>query len=214
MTNVYPTKAKTISYGSPKNIKTLNRRLHWGKRGKVYQHDPRHVDVLVKDLGLEHGSTVQTPATPDVTEEEESEPLSQVQRHSYRSQVARCLFLRQDRADITFIVNELCQKMSSPNQQSLVKLKRLARYLKRERQWGQVFEYGVLAEELTVLTDSDWAGCHETRKSSSAGVLMLGRHTPREHTQAEGHCKKQRRGRAACSGIGGVRSERGPEHDV
>ena len=135
MTNVYPIKAKIISYGSQKSIKTLNRRLHWGKRGIVYKHDPRHVDVLVKDLGLEHGNSVQTPATPDVMEEEESEPLSQVQHQQHRSQVARCLFLSQDRADITFIVNELCQKMSSPNQQSLAKLKRLARYLQRERQW-------------------------------------------------------------------------------
>ena len=115
---------------------------------------------------------MQTPATPDVTEEEEPEPLSQDQHHRYRSQVARCLFLSQDRADITFIVNELCQKMSS-----LAKLKRLARYLKRERQWGQVFECGVLAEELTVFTDSDWASCKETRKSSSVGVLMLERDT-------------------------------------
>ena len=79
MTNVFTIKAKIIGYGSPKSIKTLNRRLHWGKRGIVNQHDPRHVDVLVKDLGLEHGNSVQTPATPDVMEEEESEPLSQVQ---------------------------------------------------------------------------------------------------------------------------------------
>ena len=137
----------------------------------MYQHDPRHVDVLVKDLGLEHGNSVQTPATPDATEEEESEPLSQVRHHKYRSQVARCLFLSQDRADITFIVNELCQRMSSPNEQSLAKLKRLPRYLNRERQWRQVFEHGKLAEELTVFTDSNWASCKETRKSSSAGVL-------------------------------------------
>ena len=74
----------------------------------MYQHDPRHVDALVKDLGLEHGNSVQTPATPDGTEEEESEPLSQGQHHRYRSQVARCLFLSEDRADMTFIVNELC----------------------------------------------------------------------------------------------------------
>ena len=132
MTSVYPIKAKIISYGSPKSIKTLNRRLHWGKRGIVDQHDPRHVGVLAKDFGLEHGNSVQTPATRGVMEEEESEPLSQVQHQQYRSQVARCLFLSQDRADITFIVNELCQKMSSHNQQSLAKLKRLARYLKRE----------------------------------------------------------------------------------
>ena len=55
-------------------------------------------------------------------------------------------------------------------------MNRLARYLKRERQWGQVFEYGKMAEELTVFTDSDWAGCKETRNSSSAGVLMRGGH--------------------------------------
>ena len=73
----------------------------------MYQHDPRPVDVVVKDLGLEHGNSVQTPATPDAAEEVESEPLSQVQHHMYTSQVARCLFLSQDRADITFIVNEL-----------------------------------------------------------------------------------------------------------
>ena len=120
--------------GSPKSIKTLNRRLHWGKRGIVYQHDPSHVDVLVKNLGLKHAKSVQTPATPDVTQEEESEPLSQVQH--CRSQVAICLFLSQDRADSSYIVNELCRKMSSPNQKSFAQLKRLARYLNRERQWG------------------------------------------------------------------------------
>ena len=135
MKSVYPIKAKIISFGSLESIKTLNRRLHWGKEGIVYQHDPRHIDVLVRELGLENGNTVQTPAPPSPAEEEESEPLSQNQHHKYRSQVARCLFLSQDRADITFIVDELCQTMSDPTQQSLAKLKRLIRYLKRERQW-------------------------------------------------------------------------------
>ena len=92
MTRVYPIKAKTIGYGSPKSIKTLNRRLHWENQGIVYQHDPGHVDVLVKDFGLERGNSVQTPATPDATEEAESESLSQVQHHRHRSQVARCCF--------------------------------------------------------------------------------------------------------------------------
>ena len=62
----------------------------------LYQHDPRHVDVLVESLGLENGNTVQTPIID----------------RKYRSHVARCLFFSQDRADITFAVNELCQRMS------------------------------------------------------------------------------------------------------
>ena len=74
MTSVDPIKAKIISYGSPKNNMTLNSRLFWKKRGIVYQHDARHVYVLVKDLGLERAKFVQTAATSGVMEEEESEP--------------------------------------------------------------------------------------------------------------------------------------------
>ena len=74
MTSGYPIKAKIISLGSPKSIKTLYRRLHWSKEGIVYQHDPKHIDALVKDLALENGNSVQTPATPEVTEEEKPEP--------------------------------------------------------------------------------------------------------------------------------------------
>ena len=41
------------------------------------------------------------------------------------------------------------------------------------------------AEELAAFTDSDWAGCMETRKSSSAGVLMLGGHTLMAYTRKQ-----------------------------
>ena len=39
-----------------------------------------------------------------------------------------------------------------------------------------MFEYGKQVEEVTTFTDSDLAGCKETRKSSSAGAVMLGEH--------------------------------------
>ena len=94
--------------------------------------------MLVKDLGLEHGNYVQISATHDATEEE-AELLDQVHHSMYRSQVARCLFPSQDQADITFIVNESCQRMSNTIQHSLTKLERLVRYLKRERQLGVRF---------------------------------------------------------------------------
>ena len=74
-TSIHPIKAKIISYGSPKSIQTLNRRLHWGKRGIVCQ--------------------------------------------LCRSQVARCLFLSQDQADITFIVNEFARRCRVPTSRVL-----------------------------------------------------------------------------------------------
>ena len=159
---------------------------------------PDTLTCFVKDLGLENGNSVQTPATPEVTEEEKPEPLSKIQHHKYRSTGCQ-MFVPQPRP-ITFIVNELCQRMSNPTQQSLVKLKRLARYLKRERQWGQVFKHGKTVEEVTTFTDSDWAGCKETRKSSSAGVVMLGEHALKAYTR-----KQKIIARSSCRGTSCMR---------
>ena len=57
--SVYPTKASIIGARWAKNIKARNRRTRRGETGLVYQHDPRHVDVLVGSLGLENGITMQ-----------------------------------------------------------------------------------------------------------------------------------------------------------
>ena len=93
----------------------------------MYQHDARHVDVLVKHLGLKQRNSVA---------EAELEPFDQVQHSKYRSQVARCLYLGQDRSDIIFLVSQSCRRMSNSMQQSFARLKRLVGYLKREREWG------------------------------------------------------------------------------
>ena len=151
----------------------------------MYQHDPKHVDVHVKDLALEHGNSVQTPATPDVTEKEEPEPLSQDQHHGHRSQVARCLFLSQDRANMTFHCERAVSKDVESKSTEPCQAKKACQVFIREKQWGQVFEYGKLAEELTVFPGSDWTGCKETRQSSSAGVLMLGTHTLKAYTRKQ-----------------------------
>ena len=75
--------------------------------------------------------------------------------------------------------------MSSPKQQSLAKLKRLVRYLKRQRLWVQIFGYGRSVEEVTTFTESDLEGCKETRKSSSAGVIMLGDQALKAYTREQ-----------------------------
>ena len=78
---VHSIKAKVIGHGSLKSVRTLNNRLRWREQGIVYQHDPRHVDVIVKESGLGRDNSAWTPATFDVTEEESSEPLSQDQHY-------------------------------------------------------------------------------------------------------------------------------------
>ena len=124
--------ASIIDAGSPRSIKPLNRRICSGEAGILYQHDPRHVDVLVESLVLENGTTVQIPRIDDVKDENpvwlDSEPISKSGSH-----VARCLFFSQDRADITFAMKELCQRTTGLSPHSFFKL---ARHLKGERDNG------------------------------------------------------------------------------
>ena len=64
-------------------------------------------------------------------------------------------------------------------------MKRFVRYLKRERQWGPIFSYGRMVEEVTTFTDSDWAGRKETRQSSNAGLILLGNHALKAYTRRQ-----------------------------
>ena len=159
--SVYPIKASIIGAGSVKSIKPLNRRICWRETGYCTNTTPRHVDVLIESLGPENGTRVQIS--------------------KYRSHVARCLFLSQDRAHKTFTVNELCQKMSDPTQTQLRQIETTRSVLEgRERQCIQVFKFGDMSSEVTVFSDSYWARVKGTRKSSSAGVALVGGTTPLE----------------------------------
>ena len=65
--------------------------------------------------------------------------------------------------------------MSKPTDLAMGALKRLARYLRSRPR--MVFSYDrQVAENLDVYTDTDWAGCVRTRKSTSGGCVMVGKH--------------------------------------
>ena len=65
--------------------------------------------------------------------------------------------------------------MSSPTELSQAALKRMARYLRMRPRLVWKYDYQV-ASHLEVYTDTDWAGCIRTRKSTSGGCLLLGNH--------------------------------------
>ena len=56
-------------------------------------------------------------------------------------------------------------------------LKRLGRYLKEKPRVATVFYYQEKYSNISVVTDSDWAGDRQTRKSTSGGIIKLGWHT-------------------------------------
>ena len=92
----------------------------------------------------------------------------------YRAIAARANYLGQDRADIQFAVKEICKKMSAPCEGDNSKIKRLARYLKGNPRYVVHFPFRAIGNEITVWTDTDFAGCGESRKSTTGGVVMIG----------------------------------------
>ena len=89
---------------------------------------------------------------------------------------ARANLLASDRPDIAFAVKELCRAMSSPTTRDSDALKRLARYLLGRPRVIMHLGWQDTPGALDVYTDSDWAGCVRTRKSTSGGAVLRGRH--------------------------------------
>ena len=55
-------------------------------------------------------------------------------------------------------------------------LKRIARYLRGAPRFVQMFEWQALPASIDTFTDSDWAGCKSTCRSTSGGIVRWGKH--------------------------------------
>ena len=85
-----------------------------------------------------------------------------------------------------FSAREACKGMAKPTRRAHKRLKRMGRYLVNRPRVRQKFVHQALPAEMYAYVDSDWAGCRTTRKSTSGGVLMLGRHPLRAWSSTQG----------------------------
>ena len=107
---------------------------------------------------------------------EKDNDLEQFRVAAFRGAAARANYLAADRIDCQFAAKEICRWMSKPTENSWNALKRLCRYLAGLPRL--VYTYGWQdVDAIDVYTDTDWAGCPRTRKSTSGGCVMLGKHT-------------------------------------
>ena len=66
--------------------------------------------------------------------------------------------------------------MSKPTEQDMKEMKRLGRYLIGRERTVIEFKRQDRSSIVDVWTDTDYAGCADTRKSTSGGVIMIGGH--------------------------------------
>ena len=161
-------------------LRILNRVARRTADGYEWEADQRHAELRIASADLNQDSRPLSNPGRKLTSKEcdqEPEPLSAQAASEFRARAARANFLASDRPDIAFAVKELCRGMSTPAAHDAEALKRLSRYLLGRPRLILHFGWQEEPAVLDVFTDSDWAGCVKTRKSTSGGALMRGHHT-------------------------------------
>lgn len=93
--------------------------------------------------------------------------LNDADASRYRAMAARANYLAADRTDLMYAVKAICRSMAKPTMGALKKLKRLGRYLVGSGRLTTHYAWQGDESEVTGYSDSDWAGCRVTGKSTS-----------------------------------------------
>lgn len=165
--------------GDTKVVRLLNRIIEWKHDGIYMEADPRHAEIIVKHLGLENCVPLSAPnekINPKHLTEEDVKELSKEDASSYRAVAARGNYLSIDRSDVRYAVKELARRMAKPRNIDYKQLIHFGRYLRGRMRVVNKFGYQKNFKIIDVWSDTDHAGCLETRKSTTGGVIMLGKH--------------------------------------
>lgn len=132
----------------------------------------------MKEMNLENANGVKTPGEDlkPWSDAEEEMKLEGREASKYRALAARSNYLAADRADIEYAAKEVCKGMSAPTKSDERKLRRMVRYLVDRRRVVSVFNLQQAGHDLKGYSDSDWAGCRRTAKSTSGGAVLRGGH--------------------------------------
>ena len=91
----------------------------------------------------------------------------------YRSLVGGLQYLTMTRPDLSYAVQQACLHMHAPRAHHLAMVKRVLRYVRGTAAFGlQLHRSPSL--DLVGYSDADWAGCPDTRRSTSGYAVFLG----------------------------------------
>jgi hypothetical protein len=163
--------------GDDKETDILGRTVRCTKEGFEYEADPKHREMILEAFGLEEGSKGLSVNGRVEDPDEEPAALEQSVCTQFRALAARANYLAQDSPELQFAAKEVCRDMARPTPDSWKKLKVLARFMLNREAIRWRFDWQDEADcKLRVFSDSDWAGCRRTRRSTSGGLVMVGAH--------------------------------------
>ena len=165
-----------------KELKILNRTIKIDVLNDemTLEADTKLVENALESMKLNGAKGVDSPRVRRNEEQtaqiENSEKLTSVESTLYRSLVMKLAYVAQDRIDIAEAVKCLTRHMKEPRSGHMQELKRLGRYLVKNKRCVLTYARQTSDETLQVHVDSDWAGDLLGRKSTT-GVISEKRQT-------------------------------------
>ncbi|GJX78491.1 retrovirus-related pol polyprotein from transposon TNT 1-94 [Tanacetum coccineum] len=144
----------------------LGIQIHQSPCGIFINH-VKYAQEILKEHGITSCDSIGNPmATKPLYDDLSGTPVDQTK---YRSMVGALMYLTTSRPDV---VHATCYQ-ARPTKKHLKKVKRIFRYLKNTINMGLWYPKDT-SFELTTFSNSDHAGCLDTRKSTSGGIQFLG----------------------------------------
>nr|XP_051211395.1 uncharacterized mitochondrial protein AtMg00810-like [Lolium perenne] len=92
---------------------------------------------------------------------------------SYRSIVGALQYLTLTRPELQYAVQQVCLHMHAPCDSHWTAVKRILRYIRGTLGLGLSL-HASTATDIVAYSDADWAGCPDTRRSTSGYCVYLG----------------------------------------
>nr|GEY46402.1 hypothetical protein [Tanacetum cinerariifolium] len=149
----------------------------------IFISQDKYVKEILKKFDMKSVRTATTPYKV-LKPKSKDEPDEAVNVHLYRSMIGSLMYLTASRLDIMFTVSAYSRHQVTPMTSHLNAVKKIFKYLKGQPNLGLWYPRDS-PFQLEAYSDSDYAGSHGDRKSTTGGCQFLGRRL------ISWQCKKQ-----------------------
>ncbi|KAD1670713.1 hypothetical protein E3N88_42473 [Mikania micrantha] len=138
----------------------------------IFIHQAKYTKDLLKKFDLQNCKPCSNPMS-STTQLDAYLKGKSVDETLYRCMIGSLMYLTASRPDIMFATCVCARFQAAPKESHLIAVKRIFRYLQGTQSLGIWYSTGHSCK-LVAFSDSDYAGCKLTRKSTSGGCQFLG----------------------------------------
>ena len=173
---------KHVNFLTSENpVEFLGRSIKRLKNGNItMEFSQKFIDDLLKIFEVT-GNVTTTGLKLQALPEDQKVQCDRVIHQKYRSAVGKLLWMAQLRGDLKYPVKELSRSLVNPQDQDIKNLVHLLKYVNQTRDFVFVMEpqlpvrnqEGKFPVQIVSYSDSDWAGCQKSRRSTSGSLVSV-----------------------------------------